>query len=78
MSDTVEIYHRRKIKELESENAQLKQLLADFVRDANKQSREIVRLRGIIERAIDTAKLSFVFKDILEILNEAGKGGGNQ
>jgi hypothetical protein len=63
------IGYENKINQLESENAQLKQLLADFVKDANKQTNEIVRLRVIIERA------NSINGDIRvkEILNEADK-----
>jgi uncharacterized protein (UPF0335 family) len=63
---------------LESENVLLKQRIKDFVKDANNQTREIVRLRGIIER-IDKADKENInacvaIHLVREILNEAGKG----
>jgi hypothetical protein len=57
------------LEELESKNAELKQLLADFVNDANKQTSEIVRLRVIIERA-NSINGDMRVKEILEEVNK--------
>lgn len=43
----------KKAEQLEAENARLKQHVEDLVKDANNQSREIIRLRGVIEEAIE-------------------------
>jgi hypothetical protein len=70
------IGYENKINQLESENAQLKQLLEDFVKSANTQSREIDRLHLIIERAKDYCKRMIEwanYKTVIEILEGAEK-----
>ena len=67
----------KQIAKLELENGQLKQHIEDHVTDANNEAREIVRLRGIIENALAWTKNSFNESELIEILNEAGKGEGN-
>jgi len=66
----------KQIAKLELENGQLKQHIEDHVTDANNEAREIVRLRGIIENALAWTKNSFNESELIEILNEAGKGEG--
>jgi ferritin-like metal-binding protein YciE len=68
-------------QKLELENAQLKQHIEEHVTDANKQTKEIVRMRLIVERT--KARVTRVCnaeaaRFLLEILNEAGKGGGKR
>jgi len=66
----------KQIAKLELENGQLKQHIEDHVTDANNEAREIVRLRGIVENALAWTKNSFNESELIEILNEAGKGEG--
>jgi len=52
------------VMELKAENAQLKQHVQEFVTDANKQTKEIVRLNVIIERAKQAVNLKqYLTKD---------------
>jgi hypothetical protein len=70
----------KQIAKLELENGQLKQHIEDHVTDANNEAREIVRLRGIVEQAKSYCEKYIEwlnYKEVIEILNEAGKGEGN-